>query len=73
MDDMDKCQFVIHRYETDLSTLKTDGRYKNLDKVADQEGHKYDYGYLQQDHTYFKFQDQARKKMLLLLMSYHTK
>ena len=65
MDDMDKCQFVIHRYETDLSTLKTDGRYKNLDKVADQEGHKYDYGYLQQDHTYFKFQDQARKKMVV--------
>lgn len=65
MDDMDKCQFVIHRYETDLSTLKQDGRYKNLDKVAEQEGHKYDYGYLQQDHTYFKFQDQARKKMVV--------
>ena len=65
MDDMDKAQFVIHRYETDLSTLKTDGRYKNLDKIADQEGHKYDYGYLQQDHTYFKFQDQARKKMVM--------
>ena len=27
MDNMDKCQFVIHRYETDLSTLKADGRY----------------------------------------------
>jgi len=26
MDDMDKCQFVIHRYETDMSTLKADGR-----------------------------------------------
>lgn len=65
MDDMSKAQFVIHRYETDLSTLKSDGRYKNLDKVADQEGNKYDYGYLQQDHTYFKFQDQARKKMVV--------
>ena len=28
MDDMDKCQFIIHRYESDLSTLKADGRYK---------------------------------------------
>ena len=65
MDDMDKCQFVIHRYETDLSTLKTDGRYKNLDKIVEQEGAKYDYGYLQQDHTYFKFNDQARKKMVV--------
>ena len=65
MDDIDKCQFVIHRYETDLSTLKTDGRYKNLDKVVEQEGAKYDYGYLPQDHTYFKFNDQARKKMIV--------
>lgn len=65
MDDIDKCQFVIHRYETDLSTLKTDGRYKNLDKVVEQEGAKYDYGYLPQDHTYFKFNDQARKKMVV--------
>ena len=65
MDDMDKCQFVIHRYETDLSTLKLDGRYKNLDKVVEQEGTKYDYGYLPQDHTYFKFNDQARKKMVV--------
>ena len=65
MDDMDKCQFVIHRHETDLSTLKADGRYKNLDKIMSEEGSKYDYGYLQQDHTYFKFQDQARKKMVM--------
>lgn len=65
MDDMDKCQFVIHRYETDLSTLTQDGRYKNLDKVAQEEGGKTDYGYLQQDHTFFKFQDQARKKMVV--------
>lgn len=65
MDDMDKCQFVIHRHETDLSTLKADGRYKNLDKLVSEEGSKYDYGYLQQDHTFFKFQDQARKKMVM--------
>lgn len=65
MDDMDKCQFVIHRYETDLSTLKADGRYKNLDKIQMEETGKQDYGYLQQDHTYFKFNDQARKKMVV--------
>ena len=65
MDNMDKCQFVIHRYETDLSTLKADGRYKNLDKVAMEEGAKYDYGFIQQDHTFFKFSDKARKKMLV--------
>lgn len=65
MDDMSKCQFVIHRYETDLSTLKADGRYKNLDKVAAFEGANRDYGFYPQDHTYFTFKDQARKKMVV--------
>jgi len=32
-DDLDAAQFVIYRYyETDLSTSRQDGRYKNLDK-----------------------------------------
>lgn len=65
MDDMDKCQFVIHRYETDISTLRADGRYKNLDKVAAYEGQNRDYGFNQQDHTYFQFNDQPRKKMVV--------
>lgn len=65
MDDIDKCQFVIHRYETDLSTLRLDGRYKNLDKVEKYEGQNRDYGYYPQDHTYFTFSDIARKKMVV--------
>lgn len=65
MDDMDKCQFVIHRHEVDLSTLKADGRYKNLDKVEKYEGQNRDYGYYPQDHTYFTFADMARKKMVM--------
>lgn len=65
MDNMDKCQFVIHRYETDLSTLKADGRYKNLDKVEKYEGQVRDNGYYPQDHTYFTFEDRARKKMVM--------
>lgn len=65
MDDMDKCQFVIHRYETDISTLRADGRYKNLDKVAAYEGQNRDYGFYPQDHTYFQFKDEPRKKMVV--------
>lgn len=65
MDNMDKCQFVIHRYETDLSTLKADGRYKNLDQVEKHEGQVRDNGYYPQDHTYFTFEDKARKKMVM--------
>ena len=65
MDNMDKCQFVIHRYETDLSSLRADGRYKNLDQVEKHEGQVIDNGYYPQDHTYFTFEDKARKKMVM--------
>ena len=64
LDNIDKCQFVIHRSEKSLSDLKADGRYKNLDKVAyecvQDEG-----DYLPEDRTYFKFEDAARKKVLV--------
>lgn len=64
MDDMDKCQFVVHRYEIDMSTLKADGRYKNLDKVDMQHGgHTSDF--IAEDLTLFKFKDNARKKLLV--------
>ena len=65
MDNMDKCQFVIHRYETDLSSLRADGRYKNLDQVEKHEGQNRDNEYYPQDHTYFTFEDKARKKMVM--------
>lgn len=65
MDDIDKCQFVIHRYETDISTLKADGRYKNLDKVAQLETDNKDYGFYPEDRTYFQFNDKARKKLVV--------
>lgn len=63
-DDLDSCQFVIYRYETDLSTLRKDGRYKNLEKVAKIESGE-DYDYDPEDETEFKFADQARKKMVV--------
>lgn len=66
MDELDKCQFVIHRYETDMSTLRKDGRYKNLDKLGDQVGDTTTDadGYLSQDQTGFKFNDEPRRKLL---------
>lgn len=66
MDDMEKCQFVIHRYESDLSTLKSDGRYKNLDKVA-RAGvtSDYDDDFDSEDDTEFRFSDDPRKKLLV--------
>jgi hypothetical protein len=64
MDDMDKCQFVIHRYETDMSTLKMDGRYKNLDKVSTLETGR-DSDFRPEDDTNFRFKDNARKKLMV--------
>lgn len=64
MDDLDKSQFVIHRYETDMSTLRQDGRYKNLDKLA-QSLDKRDTTYRPQDTTVFRFRDDPRKKIVV--------
>ncbi len=64
MGDLDKAQFVIYRYETDLSTLRKDGRYKNLKQVAARLSED-DYDYRPEDHTYFKFSDTARKKIVI--------
>lgn len=65
-DTLDDAQFVIYRYETDISTLRQDGRYKNLDKVAKNLGTTtYDYDYRPQDQTRFLFSDDARKKIIV--------
>ena len=66
MDDMDKCQFVIHRYESSLAALRADGRYKNLDKLA-KEHHTLneDPMYDREDDTYFEFSDDPRKKLVI--------
>jgi len=67
MDDLDNCQFVIHRYETDMSTLRKDGRYKNLDKIhaENADPHGDGHGYMSEDETSFKFQDEPRKKIVV--------
>ena len=66
MDDMEKCQFVIHRYETNLSALRADGRYKNLDKVAKEDPSlQNENEYYREDLTYFEFKDEPRKKFVV--------
>lgn len=63
-DDMDKCQFVIHRYETDMTTLKQAGIYKNLDKVVINDNPNYG-DYNSPDSSAFKFSDNPRKKLVI--------
>lgn len=64
MGDITKAQFIVHRYLTDLSTLKMDGRYKNLDKLdldkitnIDKDDYEIE--------TDFEFEDKTRKKFLI--------
>lgn len=65
MGDLDKAQFIIYRYETDLSSLRKDGRYKNLKKVAASVTDVTDPDYSPEDDTSFTFNDVARKKILV--------
>ena len=66
-DDLDNAQFVIYRYESDISTLKADGRYKNLSRLGESsEGSPHNASdYYTENYTYFKFKDEARKKQLV--------
>ena len=63
---MDKCQFVIHRYQTSMSALKADGRYKNLDRLEKERPTLMsEPQYYREDLTYFEFKDAARKKFVI--------
>lgn len=65
-DDMSKCEFVIHRYESNLSELRSDGRYKNLDKLEKEQASLYDDPqYTREDKTFFEFPDEPRKKIVV--------
>ena len=66
-DNLDNAQFVIYRYETDLSTLRKDGRYKNLERISGAGAVNDDYDYMNTptDKTYFKFADEPRKKLIV--------
>jgi hypothetical protein len=63
--DLKKANFVSHRFESDMSTLRKAGKYKNLKKLAMSmlEGESPDYD--PEDDTEFRFQDVARKKVLV--------
>lgn len=67
MDNMDECQFVIYRYETNISTLRADGRYKNLEKINLSSAEAVNNGeqYYPEDRTYFRFKDDPRKKIVV--------
>ena len=66
--DMDKAGFVIHRYESSMSVLKADGRYKNLEYINFENQtilSEPDYVTSSTATKSFNFADKARKKFLV--------
>jgi len=64
--DLDKARFMVYSFETSLSELKADGRYKNLDdinfesaSILNEPDHT-----ITSDDTSFTFKDKARKKVV---------
>lgn len=66
--DISKAQFVIHMWETNLSELKADGRYTNLEYIdAGNESilGQPDYSTASDQQKAFNFQDKARRKFIV--------
>ena len=65
--DINKANFIVDVFTTDLSTLKQDGRYKNLDKINIDEydilADDIDMQLIQVDT--FQYDDNARKKIIV--------
>ena len=67
--DIDNAQFIIDKFLTDMSTLKKDSRYSNLDKINEKEysTSTTDYSYYDSEFRNdpnFSFNDKPRKKLL---------
>jgi hypothetical protein len=65
---MDNCQFVVYRYETDMTNLKRAGVYKNLDKILMTIKDTEYMSRTRQLKGYdpaFEFSDSARKKLVV--------
>ena len=67
--DINNAQFIIDKFLTDLSTLKKDSRYKNLEFIEEKEyATSYnDYTYYDSEYKHdpnFNFNDKPRKKLV---------
>lgn len=69
--DMEKAQFFIHRYESDMSTLRKSKKYnkKSLLKLsatmAGRDNFDFDEDFDPEDETQFRFEDDPRKKLIV--------
>ncbi|RKZ99415.1 MAG: hypothetical protein DRQ47_11100 [Gammaproteobacteria bacterium] len=65
MGDLEKANFVIFSFETSLSELEKDGKYKNLDKINIEANNVLgDPDHVTEDESSFNFTDKPRKKFV---------
>lgn len=66
---IDNAQFIVDMYLSDLSTLKKDGRYKNLEMIEGRDFSIYNEDYYYESNSkidpMFSFNDRPRKKLLV--------
>ncbi len=62
---IDKAQFIIHDFETDMSTLRADGRYKNLDELEHLLFRDATYTHRNNVDDSFIFSDEPRKRFIV--------
>ena len=67
--DIDNAQFIIDKFLTDMSSLRKDSRYSNLDKISEKEYSTSitDYSYYDSEFRNdpnFSFNDKPRKKLM---------
>jgi hypothetical protein len=64
--DLDKANFVIYSFESSLSLLKKDGKYKNLEAILPSQNNPLgDPDHATEDKTDFNFSDKARQKFVV--------
>ena len=62
--DINNARFIIDTFTTDLSSLKKDGRYSNLDCIPSSSfGNKVEFGLINTDAESFSFKDKPRQKL----------
>lgn len=65
---IENAQFIIDKFLTDLSSLKRDGRYQNLDQIVEKDISVHDDWSYYEDNAHrdpnFRFKDRARKKLV---------
>lgn len=65
MGDTSKARFITHKFSTDLSTLRQDGRYQNLEYISADDNSPLSDPDFSENGELFEFKDNPRKKIVV--------